>query len=188
MISVSIRVLGREPWSSIATNLLFIASFLKAPGPCLIWGRSGGLTGLPEKNRHSPKKAGLFSREWRAESSMSAARRPACHTVVLGSRTLRPSRWSDVNNGVLESSPPPKFGEVLSTAAFVDSWKPAEWWVSRPTHQRPNRVLLCSQGKAERASANKKAAALTTLSDVQKNDLREAFELFDTDGSGTLRI
>jgi len=43
-------------------------------------------------------------------------------------------------------------------------------------------------GKADRASANKKAAALTTLSDVQKNDLREAFELFDTDGSGTLKI
>jgi len=41
-------------------------------------------------------------------------------------------------------------------------------------------------GKAERASANKKAAALTTLSDVQKNDLREAFELFDTDGSGSI--
>ena len=50
----------------------------------------------------SPKKNRAFvpagNGERLAESSMSAARRPACNTVVLGSRTLRPSRWSDVNN------------------------------------------------------------------------------------------
>merc|ERR1712167_556951 len=37
-----------------------------------------------------------------------------------------------------------------------------------------------------RAGADKRAAELKTLSDEQKGELREAFDLFDTDGSGAV--
>merc|ERR1711918_108039 len=39
-----------------------------------------------------------------------------------------------------------------------------------------------------RSAANHRASAIKTLTDVQKSDLREAFELFDTDGSGAIDI
>merc|ERR1711907_271973 len=39
-----------------------------------------------------------------------------------------------------------------------------------------------------RSDANKRAGQVKGLTDVQKNDLREAFELFDTDGSGAIDI
>ena len=57
MISVSIRVLGREPWSSIATNLLFIASFSQGPRAVFDLGSIGRARwGSPEKNKHSSQK------------------------------------------------------------------------------------------------------------------------------------
>merc|ERR1711998_1833 len=37
-----------------------------------------------------------------------------------------------------------------------------------------------------RAGADKRAAELKTLTDEQKSELREAFDLFDTDGSGAV--
>merc|ERR1711918_286027 len=37
-----------------------------------------------------------------------------------------------------------------------------------------------------RAGADKRAAELKSLSDEQKQELREAFDLFDTDGSGAV--
>merc|ERR1711934_798395 len=39
-----------------------------------------------------------------------------------------------------------------------------------------------------RSAASKRASEIKTLTDVQKNDLREAFELFDTDGSGAIDV
>ena len=81
-IIVSIRVLGREPRSSIATNLLFIAS--SSQGPAVFdLGSSGGLTGA---HRKKSSQKGRFVQpgngEHLGESSMSAARRPACQTTL----------------------------------------------------------------------------------------------------------
>ena len=66
--------------------------------------RAGSLGSLGRKNRaFVPKRQVCSAGQWRAscESSMTAARRPACHTIVLGPRTLRPRRWLDVNVDVI---------------------------------------------------------------------------------------
>merc|ERR1711918_33641 len=46
---------------------------------------------------------------------------------------------------------------------------------------------LCTLAMARgRAGADKRAADLKSLTDEQKQELREAFDLFDTDGSGAV--
>merc|ERR1712216_877755 len=46
-------------------------------------------------------------------------------------------------------------------------------------------ITAMAKGRKE---ASQRASQIKTLTDVQKNDLREAFELFDTDGSGAIDI
>ena len=62
-IIVSLRVLGREPRSSIAINLLFIASFSQAPA-LFDLGSSGGLTGAHRKKASFQKARFVHSRAW----------------------------------------------------------------------------------------------------------------------------
>ena len=105
-IIVSIRVLGREPRSSFATNVLFIASFSQGPAVFDL-GSSGGLTGA---HWGSPKKAssqkGMFvhSRAMHMASILLSHQCPPpgvlpATQLWLGSRTLRLSRWLDVTEG-----------------------------------------------------------------------------------------
>merc|ERR1712216_54853 len=46
-------------------------------------------------------------------------------------------------------------------------------------------ITAMAKGRKE---ASQRASQIKTLTDVQKNDLREAFELFDTDGSGSIEL
>merc|ERR1712216_1010666 len=46
-------------------------------------------------------------------------------------------------------------------------------------------ITAMAKGRKE---ASQRASQIKTLTDVQKNDLREAFELFDTDGSGAIDV
>ena len=81
--------------------------FFSRPGPCLIWGRLGGLTGLTGKNRAFIPKRQVCSTgngERLGESSMSATRCPACHTIVLGSRRVHAAKMLHLEDRTLENA------------------------------------------------------------------------------------